>query len=304
MAKRKAAKRKTSDDAQTEGGSSRRPLWSGQIRLSLVAVPVKIFSAVKAGARLSFHQVHGPSGKRIRYEKVAPGLGPVDSSDILKGFEVSKGQYVLFEKEEIDNLRLETKRTFELVQFVDYKDVDPIYFDQPYYVTPDGDLAEDAYRVLRDALRKTGKMGLGQLVMRGREYVAALKPCGDGLLLETLRFSDEVRAAAPVFAAIDDVHSDRELVGLAEELIKRKSFPFDAALFKDHYTEALRTLIEAKAKHREAVDVEDTEEHSGAEIIDLVAALKRSVAGQAGGKAAAGGKRRPTAAQGRRKRPA
>ncbi|MBI4696397.1 MAG: Ku protein [Gammaproteobacteria bacterium] len=270
--------------------AARRPSWSGQIRLSLVAVPVLLYSAIKSGARLTFHQVHGPSGKRIRYEKVAPGIGPVDNSEILKGYEVSKGHYVLLEEAELDAVKLEAKRTFELVQFVDHGEIDPIYFDQPYYAAPDGDLAEDAYRVLRDALRESGKLGLGQLVMRGREYVCALKPCGDGLLMETLRFADEVRAAAPVFAAIADERSDRELVGLARELIRRKSAPFDPAAFEDRYTEALRALVAAKAKHQRPVEVDEEEEPAGAEIIDLVAALKKSV-----GAPAKAGRRRKAA---------
>lgn len=265
---------------------TRRALWTGQLRLSLVAVPVRLHAAVKPGARLSFHQVHKPSGKRIRYEKIAPGVGPVDVDDIVKGYETSRGHYVLLEQDELDSVRLEAKRTFELVQFVDHCEIDPIYFDHPYYVTPDGELAHDAYRVLRDALRRTRKIGLGQLVMRGREYIAALKPCGDGLLAETLRFADEVRAATTVFVGIGEAaRSDAELIGLAEELIERKTAPFDASAFKDRYSEALRALIDAKAARRAPIAIDEEEApRDGAQIIDLVAALKKSVNALGGGK--------------------
>ena len=136
--------------------------------------------------------MHEPSGKRIKYEKVVPGIGPVDRDEIVKGYEVSKGHYVLLDPEEIDSVKLESRKTLDLVQFVDEDDIDATYFDKPYYVVPADDLAEEAYVVLRDALKAAKKVGVGQLAMRGQEYVVALKPCGRGLLLETLRYADEV----------------------------------------------------------------------------------------------------------------
>ena len=289
MAKQKTSSRKpktkskqkksNSSSAERRGVTSARPLWTGNLRLALVSVPVRLYPATKTGAQISFHQVHEPSGKRIRYQKVVPGIGPVDTDEIVKGYELTKGSYVLIDPEEIEALRLETKKTLDLVQFVKQGEIDPIWFDRPYYVVADGDLAEEAYGVLRDALRSSGRLGLGQFVMRGREYVAALKPCGNGLLLETLRFADEVRSAAPFFADIDAGASDSELLGLAKELIERKSAPFDPGRFKDTYTNAVRELIEAKAKHKKPVQVEEEEPAGGAQVIDLVEALKRSVKG-------------------------
>jgi DNA end-binding protein Ku len=256
-----------------------RPVWSGSLRLALVTVSVQLFSAIKTGARLAFHQIDETSGKRIRYEKVAPGSGPVDADHIVKGYEVSKGNYVLLTDEELDSVKIEARRTIDLVQFVDHCEIDPIYFDRPYYVLPDGDLAAEGYAILRDALRKTGKMGLGQFVMRGREYIAALKPCGNGLMLETLRFSDEVRAAAPLFADIGESRADRELLDLAEELIARKTAKFDADAFHDRYTESLRDLIESKACTGKPLTIDDgRDEPPAGQVIDLVAALKRSLA--------------------------
>jgi DNA end-binding protein Ku len=256
----------------------RRSLWSGQLRLALVSIPVQLVSAVKTGARLTFHQVDAKSHKRIRYEKVAPGIGPVDAKNIVKGFEISKGNYVLVTDDDLEKVKIEARRTIDLIQFVDQGEIDPIYFEKPYYVLPDGKLAQEAYGVLRDALRVSRKMGLGQFVMRGREYVAALKPCGRGLMLETLRFSDEVRQAAPFFADMDDEEPNAELLELAQDLIKRKTKKFESGLFHDHYTESLRRLIEAKAKHTTPVS-EDIEDDAGerGNVIDLVAALRKSV---------------------------
>ena len=280
-AKRGAAASKKTSGEESSYGSGRRPVWTGQLRLALVSVPVKLFPATKSGARLSFHQVHEPTGKRIRYEKVVPGVGPVEADDIVKGYEVSSGRYVLIEDEELDALKIEAKKTLDLVQFVDHHEIDPIWFDRPYYVAADGELSEEAYAVIRDALRSTKKVALGQFVMRGREYVGAIKPCGDGLLLETLRFSDEVREAAPLFADVADEDPDEELLDLAKELIGRKSKPFDPKAFKDGYTVAVKKLIDAKLKKKAPVDIEEDEldDGRGAKVIDLVEALKRSVKG-------------------------
>lgn len=283
-APKKPVRKKTTSPSRRSGNKAStgtsRAVWTGQLRLALVAVPVLLFPAVKKGARLSFHQVHKPSGKRIRYEKVVPGIGPVELDEIFKGYEISKGQYVMLTDKDFDAVKIEARKTLDLVQFVDYCEIDPIYFDSPYYVVPDGDLAEDAYRVLRDALRASKKMGIGQFVMRGREYVAALKPCGDGLLIETLRFADEVREASPLFADISKQKPDAELLDLAKELISRKSAAFDPDKFRDDYTDALRSLIDKRSKSTKPLKVEEEEPSSeGAQIIDLVEALKRSVKG-------------------------
>ncbi len=255
-----------------------RSLWSGQLRLALVSIPVQLFAAVKTGARLAFHQIDAKSHKRIRYEKIAPGIGPVEAKNIVKGFEVSKGNYVLITDDDLETVKIEARHTIDLIQFVDQGEIDPIYFEKPYYVVPDGKLAQEAYGVLRDALRASRKMGVGQFVMRGREYVAALKPCGRGLLLETLRFADEVRRAAPFFAELDDEAANPELLDLAKDLIGRKSQKFDPGKFHDHYTDSLRRLIDAKAKNSTPVDegADDPSAERG-NVVDLVAALRQSV---------------------------
>ena len=146
-----------------------RAYWQGQIRLALVSIPVEIYPATKSGAAISFRQIHEPSGKRVNYEKVVAGIGPVDRDDILKGYEVSKGNYVLLEDEEIEAVKIESRKTLELVQFVAAEDIDVLYFEKPYFVVPADDLAEEAYVVLREALKEAKKVALGQLSVRGRE---------------------------------------------------------------------------------------------------------------------------------------
>ena len=257
-----------------------RAYWQGQIRLALVSIPVEIYTATKSSAKISFNQIHEPSGKRISYEKVVPGIGPVDRDEIIKGYEVSKGEYVLLDDEEIDAVKLESKRTLELVQFVDAHEIDPLYFEKPYYVAPKDELAEEAFIVLREALRKAKKVALGQLAMRGSEKLVAIKPCGKGLLLETLRYAEEVREGQTFFDDIEDAKPKKELLDLATTLIEQKSAPFDAGEFEDRYADALRGLIEKKRKSKGGKKIiEDVEEpdSGGSNVIDLMAALKKSV---------------------------
>ncbi|WP_417582201.1 Ku protein [Pelagibacterium sp.] len=273
---------------------SARPIWKGQIRLSLVAIPVELYSASKTGARLSFRQIHEPSGKPVKYEKIVPGIGPVDADEILKGFEYEKNDFVLLEDDEIDAVKLETRKTLELVQFVGGCEIDPLYFDKSYYVVPQDELAEDAFRVIRDALRSAEKVGLGQIAMRGREYICALKPCGTGLLLETLHYEDEIRKSDPFFSGISKTKAEKDLLDVATQLIERKTAPFEAGKFKDHYTEALRALVDKKLKSKGKKKVAaDTDEPTAADskgnVIDLMDALKSSLEGT--------GKRRKTSAK-------
>ena len=257
-----------------------RAYWQGQIRLALVSIPVEIYTATRSGAQISFHQIHEPSGKRIRYEKVAPGVGPVDPEEIVKGYEYEKGQYVLLDQDEIDAVKLESKKTLELTQFVDPDEIDVLYYERPYFVVPADDLAEEAYIVLREALRHSRKVGLGQLALRGREYVVSLKPCGRGMILETLRYADEVYRAQGYFRDIPDATPDPELLGLAETLIEKKVARFDPKEFHDRYVDALEDLIarKRKAKGRKIIEEEDEGPASrGSNVVDLMAALKKSL---------------------------
>jgi DNA end-binding protein Ku len=258
-----------------------RAYWQGQIRLALVSIPVEIYSATRSGASVSFRQIHEPSGKPIHYEKVVTGVGPVDPDEIMKGYEFSKGEYVLLDQDEIDAVKLESKKTLELTQFVDASEIDVIYFEKPYFVVPADDLAEEAFIVLREALRKTKKVGLGQLAMRGREYVVSLKPCGRGMVLETLRYADEVNKAQGYFRDIPDDKPDADLLELAETLIDKKTGPFHPQEFHDRYVDALKNLIERKRKSKTGrkiiEDSDDSGGRSGSNVVDLMAALKKSL---------------------------
>lgn len=256
-----------------------RAYWQGQIRLALVSIPVEIYTATRSGAQIAFHQIHEPSGQRIKYEKVAPGVGAVEPDEIVKGYEIEKGEYILLEQDEIDAVKLESKKTLELSQFVDADEIDVLYYERPYFVVPADDLAEEAFIVLREALRRARKVGLGQLAMRGREYIVSLKPCGRGMILETLRYADEVQKAQGYFREIADSEPDPELLDLAQTLIEKKARKFDPKGFHDRYVDALRDLIEKKKKAKGAKILEDPDkpESRGSNVVDLMAALKKSL---------------------------
>lgn len=272
-----------------------RAYWQGQIRLALVSIPVQVFSATKSAARISFNQIHKPSGKRIRYEKVVPGVGVADPKDIVKGYEVDKGKYVLITEDEINDVKLEAKSTIDLIQFVGAEEVDSLYFDKPYFVSPEEDeTSAEAYVVLRDALKETGKVGIGHIVARGHSNLVALRPYHKGLMIETLRYSDEVQKPDAFFAEVPEAKPDKELLSLAEELIERKTKPFDPKAFSDPYEAALRELIDAKMENRPPESIDEPQ--IGAKVIDLMEALKRSVGGKTATttrKAAASAKKPP-----------
>jgi DNA end-binding protein Ku len=254
-------------------------MWKGQLRLSLVSINVEMFTAHKSGATTAFNQIHKPSGKRIHYQKVVDGIGPVEAEDIKKGYQYEKGEYVLLEDEELDAVKLETKKTLDLVQFVDEGEIPPLYFDSPYFVAPADELAEDAFRVVRDAMRKSKKVGLGQLALRGKEYLVAIKPCGKGMLLETLHYDEEIKKSDSFFSDIPAKSADDDLLAVATALIEKKTDKFDPKIFKDHYQAALRELIQRKlkAKGRKIEVPNEKPAKQTSNVIDLMAALKKSL---------------------------
>jgi DNA end-binding protein Ku len=247
-----------------------------------VSIAVELYPATKSNAKPSFRQIHEPTGKPVNYEKVVAGVGPVDKDEIMKGFEYEKGDYVLLTDKEIDAVKLETRKTLELSQFVGACDIDPIYYDKPYFIVPADELAEDAFRVVRDAMRRSEKVGLGQLALRGKEYLVAVRPSGTGLLLETLRYEDEIRQSDAFFSRISSKKADPELLEVATALIEKKTASFDAGEFKDHYQAALRSLIDRKLKskgRRITTEVEEEEplENQSINVVDLMSALKKSL---------------------------
>lgn len=257
-----------------------RAYWQGQIRLALVSIAVELYPATRSGAALSFRQIHEPTGKPIRYEKVVEGVGPIDHDEIVKGYEIARGDYVLLEEDEIEAAKVESRRMLDLVQFVDADEVDVLYYEKPYFVLPADDLAEEPYAVLREALKATHKVGIGQLSVRGREQLVSLKPCGRGLILEILRYADEVKRAQTFFRVIPEKKADPDLIDLATTIIEKKSKPFDPEDFHDRYVDALERLIEKKKKAGGRKVLEDVEEPAtpkSGSVLDLMAALKQSV---------------------------
>ena len=186
-----------------------RAYWKGFLRLSLVSIGVHLHNAVESKSEVSFRQIHKPSGRRVNYQKVVQGVGPVENADIAKGYEVDADTYVLLEQEEIDAIKLESKRTIDLVQFVDAKDIDYRYFERPYFLVPADEMSGEGYAVIRDALRKTGKVGLAQLTVSGREWLVAVAPLQDGLVMELLRYANELREPAEYFDEVPTANHKR-----------------------------------------------------------------------------------------------
>lgn len=263
-----------------------RSFWKGHLRLSLVTIPVRLVTATRSDTSVAFHQVDRKTKQRVRYQKVVPGVGEVDKDDIVRGYEVEPGNYVLLEDEELDALKLETRHTIELIQFVDACEIDPLYFDRPYYVLPDGDIAEEGFRVIRQALLDEGKAGLGQLTLRGKENLVALKPSGPGMLLETMRYAEEIKEAEDVFEDIGKGALPADLVNMAKTLIESRSEKFNPEKFQNHYAKALRELVEEKVRTGKSVAVADDRADREPKVIDFMEALKRSL-GKDGGAAPA-----------------
>jgi DNA end-binding protein Ku len=253
-----------------------RAYWKGFLRLSLVSIPVEIYNAVEPGASIALNQIHKPSGKRVNYTKTVKGIGPIESADIVKGYEVDKDVYVTLEPHEIEALKVESKKTLDLQQFIEASEIDPRYFEKPYYIVPADEHAAEGYLVIREALRGMNKLGVGQITMSGREHIVAVGPVEDGLVMEVLRYKEELRPARPYFSDLPSLKLDEEMVGLARELIARKAAPFEPERFRDTYAEAMRELIEEKAKGKRIVARPSTAAPEG-KVVDLLDALRKSL---------------------------
>ena len=252
-----------------------RVYWKGALRLSLVTIGVEIYPAVETASEISFNQIHKPSGKRVRYERTVPGIGKVENADIVKGYEVEPEVYVLLEPEEIEAIRLESRRTIDLVQCVDQSEIDPRFFERPYYVLPADEQAAEGYGIIREALRESGKVAVGQVTMAGREHLVVVGPVGKGLVLNIIRYGNELRPATAYFDEIPEHKLEPDMMDMAVQLISRKSAPFDPDVFKDSYGVALRELVEEKAKGHTILSPPTGEPASN--VINLKDALKRSV---------------------------
>jgi DNA end-binding protein Ku len=256
-----------------------RPTWQGHLRLSLVSCPVALYTATASGGEVRFNMLHNTTHNRIKMIPTDPETGPVDRSDIVKGYEIEKGRYVVVTDEEVKSVRLETTRTLDIERFVDESDIDRLYWNEPYFLTPDGDMALEAYAVIREAMRAAGQVALGRLVMHQRERLMALEPRDRGIVAFTLRTNREVKNAADFFDPIPDETPNTQMVDIATRIIEQQEGPFDPSQFNDRYEDALRALIKAKEK---GSTIEAPTEPKEAEVIDLMDALRRSL-GQSGG---------------------
>ena len=270
------------------GVPMQRPLWSGQIQISLVAFGVKIFPAVEARSEIHFHQLSRATGERVHHRKVvgdaAADGDPIEKDDIVKGYEYRKGEYVAIEPSEIENLRIPSNHTLAITQFVDLDEVKPEYFEKPYFIVPDGDNQTEAFIVVRKALQATHKAAIGKIAFGGREHLIAISAPWDaksdtaanrGMMGYTLRYADELRDRAEYFAEIKSKAVDADQLSLAKELIQRKTAKFMADKFHDEYEAALKELVEAKVKHLPLP--KDEPVRRSAKVINLMDALRKSI---------------------------
>jgi DNA end-binding protein Ku len=258
-----------------------RPTWQGHLKLSLVTCPVALYTAINAGGDVHFNLINPKTNNRIRMITTDPDTGPIDRSELVKGYEVSKGEYILLTNDEIDSVRLESTKTIEIERFVAGDDIDRLYWDNPYYLAPDGKLAQEAFGVIRTAMEKSGQIALGRVVIGTRERILALEPRDKGILAYTLRTDAEVRKPDEIFSDISDKAADPAMISIAEKIIEQQEGPFDPSQFVDRYEEALKALIEEKKKGHKPSKVAEPEDTN---VVDLMAALRASLGGK--GKAA------------------
>lgn len=254
-----------------------RPTWQGHLRLSLVTCPVALYTATSSGGDVHFNLINPKTNNRIKMITTDPDTGPVDRADLVKGYEVSDGQYVLLTDEEIKSVKLESTKTIDIERFVPATDIDRIYWDNPYYLAPDGKLAQEAFGVIREAMERSGQIALGRVVLSTRERLLALEPRGQGILAYSLRTDDEVRKADEIFASITDRAPDKAMIAIAEKIIEQQKGPFDPSLFVDRYETALKALIADKQKGHKVEKVAEIEDTN---VVDLMSALRASLAGK------------------------
>lgn len=262
-----------------------RPTWHGHLKLSLVTCPVGLYTATASNAHVSFNLINPETNNRIRMVPTDPDTGPVERADLVKGYEVSKDEYVLFDDADFDKVKLETTHTISIDSFVDEAEIDRLYWDDPFYVVPEKGVGAEAFAVIRDAMKEAGKVAIGSLVLRGRERQLALEVRGKGLVAWSLRAHDEVRDADDYFDDIPAVKPDKDMVEIATRIIAQKEADFDPTTFKDRYDDALRDMIKAKQKGGKGlVEVEQPDDTN---VVDLMAALRNSLKGSASAKPAA-----------------
>lgn len=254
-----------------------RPTWQGHLKLSLVTCPVALYTATNSGGDVHFNLINPDTGNRIRMVTTDPETGPVERSSLVKGYAVAKDEYILVTDEEIKSVKLESTRTIDIERFVPESEIDRVYWDNPYYLAPNGKLAEEAFGVIREAMRSEGQIALGRVVLSTRERLLALEPRGKGILAYSLRTRGEVRAEEDIFGAISDASPDPAMIDIARRIIEQQAGPFEPDTFVDRYEEALKSLIAAKQKGHKPTRARDPADTAPD---DLMAALRASLQGQ------------------------
>jgi DNA end-binding protein Ku len=271
-----------------------RPYWSGRIQVSLVSFGVQLYVATESKNQISFHQISRSTGERIRHQKVLQSAVDSDSEtagaavgkdEIVKGYEHRKGEYVIIEPSELENLKVPSKHTIEVSQFVTMDELRPEYIEKPYFVVPENDSQAEAFAVIRKALQESGKVAIGKVSFAGRENIVAIRPAGDdahgGMMAYTLRFSNELRNEREYFRDLSKVEISGESLELAESLIAKKSTKLDLSKFEDGYEVAVKALVEAKVNKMPVPKDEGAEPKSN--VINLMDALRKSLGGEDGG---------------------
>ncbi|HEX4179521.1 MAG TPA: Ku protein [Caulobacteraceae bacterium] len=253
---------------------SSRPTWQGHLKLSLVSCPVALHAATSSAGDVHFHLINPRTNNRIRMIATDPDDGPVERRDLVKGYEFEKDRYILLSDEEIRSVRLESTRTIDIERFVPAEDIDRLYWNDPYFLLPDGKMAAEAYGVIREAMKKSGQIALGRVVMSTRERLLALEPRGKGIIAYTLRTEDEVDSAEEAFHDIPAAKADPNMVSIALKIIEQKEAPFDPAQFVDRYEEALKALIAEKQEGEKPVAAAAPEDTN---VVDLMEALRASL---------------------------
>ncbi len=253
---------------------SRRPVWEGHLKLSLVSCPVELYRATTRTNDISFHLLNPKTHNRIRMVPTDPDAGPVDHADLVKGYEIEKNRYVTIAPEELDDVKLETTRTLDVERFVAAQEIEPLYWDDPFFLLPARDAEADAYIVIRDAMAKAKAIALGRLVMHTRERLLAVEVRGKGMVAHTLRMHDEVIDPQAAFRRIPSEKPDAKMIAIAEKIIAQLTGPFAPEDFKDRYEAALRDLIRRKERGQKPVHAEPP---SDTNVVDLMDALQRSL---------------------------
>jgi DNA end-binding protein Ku len=267
-----------------------RPYWTGRIQVSLVSFGVQLFTATESKAAISFHQISRSTGERVRHQKVlesavqsandAPAAAPVTKDEIVKGYEYVKGQYVIIEPSELENLRVPSKHTVDVTQFVNADELLPEYIEKPYFVMPENDSQLEAFTVIRKALQKTGKVAIGKVSFAGRENVVAIRAAGDeergGMMAYTLRYANELKNERDYFRDLKGIAINEESLELAETLIAKRALKLDLSKFEDGYEVAVRELVDAKLKHL-PVPKDETPQSTRSNVVSLMDALRKSI---------------------------